>query len=209
MNSIRFWEQLVKTICQKQAEISYVETKNEIQSRIGENSYKYFKLNLLSQKQNYLKEFSIEFQELSGKSELFYSFDDENPKSDSEYIEDNNQNGRDENFIDKPINSSLKFQNYTTTHLLNQLMPKTIEMKVRKSTPESAYYSFRNKDQKELIYFSVKGLSETNEFKIRVYDKYVSNENNLTIVLVSVILSLVFLTIICVALFYSIKNFRK
>ena len=98
---------LSRTTCLQSAELP---SKTEILSRVEKNSYKYFRLSLVKPNET-LEELTLELQILSGLTELYYSFENVNPKNESDYLTDNNLDMNDENFIDSIGNASENFLN--------------------------------------------------------------------------------------------------
>ena len=72
---------LSRTTCLQSAEIP---SKTEIVSRVERDTYKYFRLSLVNPNET-LDEFTFELQILKGLTDLFYSFENENPKSESNF----------------------------------------------------------------------------------------------------------------------------
>ena len=86
-------ESLSKTICQQPAR---VEINQEIQSEVKEFSYNYFKFNLETIAETFNVtdfintpiQFNVGVQDIVGSTKLIFSFDEENPKDDEDYIMD-------------------------------------------------------------------------------------------------------------------------
>lgn len=149
---------LSKTTCQQPAPVI---TETEISSKVEKNSYKYYKYNLddLTEDPSEKNKFTIELKELSGECELFYSFVEENPKSDDEFINSNSiKPDKDENFIEKILQRFKRSQQISdSTNKKSKLYQIT-----RPNAPPN-----------EVLYFSVKGLDTNNEFQVYVYNKTV------------------------------------
>jgi len=198
---------LSRTTCLQAAEIP---SKTEIKASVEKDSYKYFRLDLFKNDSNstdkYLSEFTFELKFISGRTELFYSFDDENPKSPSEYLNDNS-NPKDENFIEKffsDVNKLMREKLYN---------PKIKSAENNSTNYEKKLYPVKipPNGQNEIVYFSVKGLSDENEFQVYIYEEYIEipskASNTLTIVLIVVFVVLTIVLVIGV--FFGARYFRK
>lgn len=158
-----------KTACQKPAEIVQ---EIEITSSVEKNSYKYYRVNLEEQEDN---KFTIELSMVKGKTELFHSFTDENPKSKDDYINPNNFiPDREGNFFERMLDSV----NDKIKRLSKRSIDSPNETELRNY--EKVYYQIEKPEQEpnEVLYFSVRGLDETNEFQIYIYNRTVYNNAN-------------------------------
>lgn len=153
---------LSRTVCLKPAKIS---PEQSISSLVTKNTYKYFKLSLMKNNMTYLNKFSIELNTLSGKTDLVYSFIDENPKFDSDYIQlTNKPSSNSGNFIEKPKSVSISKQS-------SQLV------KDKATTGNNANYfqvTRPSTGQNEILYIGIKGYSDVNRFQVYVHDKVVT-----------------------------------
>lgn len=141
---------LSKTTCQKPAE---VEQEKEIKSSVEKNTYKYYKVNL--EKRKDLKKFSVELKELRGRSRLYHSFKEENPKSDDDFLSNSTQPDKDGNYIEK-------------MYSLVRLTPTGLRI-----TDNTLYYQIERPDgvANDWLYMSVKGLDDVNDFQVIVYNR--------------------------------------
>ena len=97
-------ESLSKTICQQSAK---VEIEQEVQAEVKEFSYNYFKFNLetiaeIFNVTNFIEtpiQFNVGVTDIVGSTKLFFSFDEENPKDDEDYIIDVKTQKKEERFI--------------------------------------------------------------------------------------------------------------
>ena len=137
-----------------------------ISTRVEKDSYKYFKLiidddeniNETSKYSSTMKMFTIELQQLSGSSELYYSFQDQNPKNQENFIPDSSTPDSDSNFIEKRSIDS---------HDLPALNAKS-----------SKFYNIDRgqSNSSNVIYFGVNGVDYQNEFQIYVYNRTINND---------------------------------
>ncbi len=147
-----------RTACLQPAVIT---EEKEIRSTVEKNTYKYFKFSLektpnnmsFNQNVTYLENFTIELEKLNGDTEMFYSFNDENPKSNLDYIQKDPQKEPDMNFVEK---------NYES---------KVIEI----NGENKKYYQVTRPKNQTLLYFGIKGYKEKNEFQIFVYNRTVNS----------------------------------
>jgi len=158
-----------RTACLQPAVVT---EEKEIKSTVEQNTYKYFKFSLeqknpnssLNQNLTYFDKFTIELEIINGETNLFYSFTDENPKSDQDYIQNEPQKEPDMNFIEK---------NFLSKSVISDGSNKK-------------YFQVKRPKNETLLYFGVKGYKEKNEFQIYVYNRTVNSslslhENNLII----------------------------
>ena len=161
-----------RTACLQPAVIT---EEKEIKSIVEQNTYKYFKFSL-EQKPNNLslgqnvtdrERFTIELEKIDGDTDLFFSFTDENPKSEKDYIPKDPQKEPDMNFIEKFL-----------------LTKSTISDGSNKK-----YFQVTRPKNQTILYFGVKGYKEKNEFQVYVYNRTVNSsmsfhKNNLILNLV-------------------------
>lgn len=107
-----------------------------------------------------------------GNTELFYSFEDENPKSENDYIQNTGSQGGDYNFIEK---SASKSENENIFYRMVRAIPFTPIRNVITDNLQKKYYQINRpaSGQNELLYFSVKGFEIKNEFQVYVYNRTV------------------------------------
>ena len=192
---------LSRTACQQPAEIP---SKIEIVSKVEKDSYKYFRLPLTNSNETFnqtLNEFTFELKILSGQTQLFYSFEDENPKSESDYLStnDNKPDQTDSNFID------------SLTFYRNKRSLKSNKIQKASDNFEKILYPVKRpvSGQNDIVYFSVKGLSDENNFQVYIYEEYIENSSNLGLIL-GIVFSVIILLAISVVLgFFGMRHYRS
>lgn len=150
---------LSRTTCQQPAT---VELENDVVSKIEKNEYRYYKYSLneaLNKTNSSLDSFSIELSIYDGDAGLFYSFEEENPKSDEEFLNIVDTES-DTNFIEKNSRKKREVESENNDQILKR---KLYEIK----RPQSG--------KNDLLYFSVKGYQDLNEFKVFVHSKVIPN----------------------------------
>ncbi len=192
---------LSRTACQQPAEIP---SKIEIVSKVEKDSYKYFRLPLTSSNETFnqtLNEFTFELKILSGQTQLFYSFEDENPKSESDYLStnDNNPDQTDSNFID------------SSTTYRNKRSLKSNQIQKASDNFEKILYPVKRPadGQNDIVYFSVKGLSDENNFQVYIYEEYIENSSNLGLILGIVFSVVILLALSVVLAFFGMRHYRS
>jgi len=194
---------LSRTACQQPAEIP---SKIEIVSKVEKDSYKYFRLPLTTNNATYnqtLNEFTFELKILSGSTELYYSFEDENPKSESDYLKDDtNPDQTDSNFIDSLF--SLKNKRGLKSIITSQKSTDDFKTKL---------YPVRKPDngQNDLVYFSVKGLNdEENNFQVYIYEEYIEPKSDDLGVILAIVFSVAILIALSTVLaFFGMRHYRS
>lgn len=145
-------EGLLRTTCQQAAKVIL---ERPIEGKVNKNNYRYFKFNLTENiiediDRNYtgiLNEFSVGLKDVKGSSKLWYSFDDENPKDPADLLSIVEQNTGG-NYVEAK-NSKRK----------------------RSVSSDEKYYQIKRPSGKEILFMSVKGIGETNEFEVYVYNR--------------------------------------
>ena len=110
-----------------------------------------------------LKDFTIELEELVGSAELYFSFDNNNPKNDSEYIQSEDQPDRNENFIDDPVFRRNR----------RSVLRAEPSQNAKTTTGNKKLYQVSNLNQSRILYFSVMGLMEENSVQVKIYNRTV------------------------------------
>ena len=146
--------------------------EKEIKSDVAKNSYKYFKYSLEDKPDN----FTIEVTDLKGETQFYYSFEDENPKSPDDFIKQNTtQTDIDMNFIEKNFaRANEKKKSVLITRPLD--------------------------NNTDFLFIGVKGVLQTNEFQLQVYDKFVVvaepfNPFNMLIIIIAILSTLLVITL--------------
>ena len=156
-----------------------------------------------------MSEFTFELKFISGRTELFYSFEDENPKSPSEYLNDNNPDQKDENFID--------FIEKLSKRINKVLEEKLYFQKVKSTENNSTKYESKlypvkrpSNGQNEIVYFSVKGLNDENEFQVYIYEEYIdTNKTSNTLTIVLVVVFVILTIVLVIGSFFAARYFRN
>ena len=155
-------KEISRTACAQPAE---VEEESPIVTKVEKNTYRYFKYPLKplddDSGEMVLKDFTIELEELVGSAELYFSFDNNNPKSDSDYIQSEDQTDRNENFID-----DLVFRR-------NMQSVLRAEPSQNSEAGNKKLYQVSNLNQSRILYFSVMGLMEENSVQVKIYNRTV------------------------------------
>ncbi len=180
------------TVCYQPAQIP---CKLEIDSQVEKDSYKYFKLSLRAQNTNasnraFINEFTFKLTILSGNVGFFYSFEDQNPKSPSDYL--SNDNGTDENFVEKI------FKIYKRNSILK--------------SENEILYPVKSENDNEFVYFSIKGADEKNQFKIYVFEEYINQEDDKylsTNIIIAIVVGVVLLVVISIGLVFGIRIYKR
>ena len=194
---------IARTTCQQPAE---VEQETNVVSEVPKDSYRYFKYPLQAIEQNgtsrdlvptYLDKFTLELKILSGSSDLFFSFEDKNPKNEDDYLKVDAKADRDNNFYE--YESILKRAKRNVDSYDNSSNP--IDVK---------YYQVNREGNGTVLYFSVKGLEEKNTFEVFVYNRTVNdtkNNSNNYLLVSSIVVAVVFiLTVAFLTIFFVIKK---
>lgn len=162
------------TTCQQPA---LIEEETDIVSKVEKDVYKYFKYPVptsVSSNQTVLDEFTIVMEQVAGSSELYYSFEEKNPKSESDYIKDSDPPGeKDENFYEDPEQgrskpSAIKHRSVEVVQTLPVVYGEPLETR---------YYLIKNPNASETLYFSLIGKEEENEVQVHVYNRTVPDPN--------------------------------
>ncbi len=149
------------------------------------DTYKYFKYPLELTEQNsatslrnqnvsYLENFTIELKEFSGASKLFFSFDEKNPKSDSDFLKANDKPERDENFYDDSISIVKYLKDFQREE--TESLPTTESNNLTLIAKNSKYYQVKRGNNSSILYLSVKGFETENMFQVYVYNRTVNFE---------------------------------
>ncbi len=132
---------LSKSTCQQPAEIK---VEKEITASVPKDAYKYFKYSLKPNETNQTipRVFTIQLEQLSGVTDLYFSFTEENPKSNDDYLS----------------LSEVKYE------------PAMLRSRIK-------YYQVKRPDNltSNLLYFSVKGREDVNQFQVIVNSKMIGD----------------------------------
>ena len=198
---------IARTTCQQPAE---VEQETNVVSEVPKDSYRYFKYPLQAIEQNttsrdlvptYLDKFTLELKILSGSSDLFFSFEDKNPKNDDDYLKIDTKSDQDVNF-------------YEDESILKRTK-RDVDSDVNSSIPiDVKYYQVNREGNGTVLYFSVKGLEDQNTFEVFVYNRTVNetknNSSNNYLLMASIVVAVVFiLTVGFLTIFFVIKKSKK
>ena len=157
-------KEISRTACAQPAE---VEEESPIVTKVEKNTYRYFKYPLKplddDSGEMVLKDFTIELEELVGSAELYFSFDINNPKNDSEYIQSEDQPDRNENFIDDPVFRRNR----------RSVLRAEPSQNAKTTTGNKKLYQVSNLNQSRILYFSVLGLMKENSVQVKIYNRTV------------------------------------
>jgi hypothetical protein len=144
--------------------------KTEIKSDVRKNSYKYFKYST----KNKTEKISLEVKDLNGKTEVYYSFEDENPKSPNDFILSNTTETK------------------SSADDISRFSPKTFDDKI------SVVITRPSNSSVEFLFIGIRGVSEANEFQIQVsnIESPKKSFNPTTVIIISVLAVIIGLTII-------------
>lgn len=159
--------EISKTTCKQPAEI---EEETLITSTIEKNTYKYFKYPLKpieTSNNTFMRQFTIELQEIEGSAELFYSFEENNPKSEDDFVQEPDVVEKEINFYEDPV--SKRVRRDIQTESKSQMIFRSIKTKL---------YQIENPDGKDTLFFSVKGLEQNNSVVVQVYNRTVFNSQS-------------------------------
>jgi hypothetical protein len=146
--------------------------------------------------------FTIEVTDLKGETEFYYSFEDENPKSPDDLIKQNTtQTDIDMNFIEKS----------SVTKDVSSFKPKNM---ARASEKKKTILITRPLNiSSDFLFIGVKGVLQTNEFQLQVYDKFVVEAepfNPITLLIIIIaIMSTLFLITLTLLVVVLTKNRTK
>ena len=168
--------EISRTACYQSAEI---DEEVKLKTTVEKDVYKYFKYRLNpvqslddpSENATVLREFSIGLEEIKGAAELHYSFQDNNPKSDSDFVKDDVKSDRDENFIDD-IEALRVRRSFGRLVEDSNSDNETVVGNMK-------YYLIENPDLNSTLYFSLKGLEENNEIKVQVFNRTINTPSTI------------------------------
>ena len=143
------------TTCQKAAEVP---EQTQIEATVEMKSYRYYKI-AINEIQLESNKFTIQLDILRGASELYHSFREQYPKSPENFIDPATlETNKDGNFVEKP--KDMRDAN----------------------KQKNIYYQIQvpQEPPNDMLYFSVRGLDEQNEFRIYVHNKTVNFSLKLT-----------------------------
>ncbi len=156
------------TSCKQPGEI---QEETILASTVEKNSYKYFIYPLkpsdsISEEKDFSKKFTIELQEIEGSAELFFSFEDNNPKSDDDILTETDNEDKEKNFVEQ------------NTDRLKRNARFQIQKNETKKSLKKKLYQVDNPLGKELLFISVKGLEINNSIEIFVYNRTIEDNRN-------------------------------
>jgi len=153
-------DELTITACKQPARAVFEEV---ITAKIVKNSYKYFNLNFEPKNENDTipNKFTIEVKDIVGRTGLAFSFDDEQPKEDSDYVSDSASSSYYGNYIER-------FK--TAVNLRKQRADE------KNNEATSTLYQINRPENKTVLFLGLKGKADENEFHLYIYNKTVTNE---------------------------------
>ncbi len=146
-------------------------------SKVEKDTYKYFKYPLkpVSQGRNtmyntsYMEEFTIELQEFLGACNLFFSFEEKNPKSENDYGKESDTTAElEENFFEDE-ESYMKARRSQKS--LRKDKRQVISENSLSEVQKSKFYTISNPTGSDTLYFSLVGLEEENSVQVLVYNR--------------------------------------
>ncbi len=148
---------LTRTNCRQASRIN---VKTQIETRIHQGAYKYFEHRV----EDMRDELTVELEEYSGRSEVYFSFEDFNPKSEDDFlIEDglvmNGEFNKSTGFM------TSKADEFEHTNVCNTLKYEDVNVLKKRR-----YFNLVNSAKSKTLYLSVKGFEEINIIKLRVYE---------------------------------------
>jgi len=156
---------LTRTNCRQPSRINAI---TQIETEIHREAYKYFEHRV----EDMGNELTIELEEYSGRSELYFSFVDQNPKSDVDFLRETDElESSNNNFVDDPS-------------LIGVDVPKIDKIDVCDVVPNEGdtvmnkrrIYHVTNTNKSRTLYISIKGFNEMNSIKLNIYDRRSLNE---------------------------------
>lgn len=154
---------ITRTNCRMPSEIR--ENVN-VETTVKKDTYKYFHYPIplaAEEKDTYMRELTIELEEFSGSSDLFFSFDEENPKSDDEFLTIDEDSDEGVNFIDGPVMVE-------PVSVRSTLKEEQISCEAKPSEPKKTkFFQVTNLNNTPNLYVSVKGLQSRNAIKVNVH----------------------------------------
>ncbi len=164
------------TTCQQPATI---QEQTNVVSKVEKDTYKYFKYSIKSTNRtlprnfdnetSYMDQFTIELQEILGSCNLFFSFEEKNPKSENDYGKENDMTTEPEqNFFEDE--DSYKRVRRSETNLRNVQSLKSSTHQDNEAQ-KSKFYTISNPTGSDTLYFSLMGLEEENSFQVLVFNR--------------------------------------
>lgn len=146
------------------------------------HAYKYYRFNLSDGDfPRDLKRFTVQLDTFAGRSDLFHSFTNENPKSNDDYIDPNEIEAEWEgHFVEK---SAVMVRGRAARSADIASANKELTNTVAKEDPlKQSYYQIERPDlgPNDVLYFSVRGLETSNDFEVFVHNKTVNFSLKLT-----------------------------
>ena len=151
---------------------SLIKTDIHVKTVVNHGAYKYFKFPIKVVGESnltlaYPTDLTIELQEFTGESEVYFSFKDMNPKSDSEFLgEEFQTKERDQNFIESTFETEPIIKS-------SSIVKKNKKSDESGSLKKSTFYQVKNTDNDDTLYISVKGLNGVNTIQLNVFDRSV------------------------------------
>lgn len=137
----------------------------KVEWTLQKDNYKYFKYLVDTESED----LTIELEKLSGNSEVFFSFENENPKSDEDLVvNDEPDDKRNENFYEIEEQRLLPVEKRTLAQFARSEAPAVVQ-----NSEKTTFYTVKNTNGDDTLYLSVKGYEEANTFKVNVFNKSV------------------------------------
>lgn len=143
-----------------------------MRASVEKYAYKYYRFNLTEADFSpNLTRFTIQLDIFAGRTDLFYSFTDENPKSDKDYIDPSSQTSTWEgHFVERSVANANDMKS-------NEEIINRKETMVNSAGIKQSFYQIERSDSstENVLYFSVQGLEAQNDFELFVHNKTINN----------------------------------
>jgi len=151
---------LTRTNCRQPSRINAL---TQIETEIHREAYKYFEHRV----EDMENELTIELEDYSGRSELYFSFVDQNPKSDADFLKE----------TDELDNSNMNFVDDLKTDKIDVCDVVTDEGHAVLN--KRRFYHVTNENKSKTLFLSIKGFNEVNSIKLSIYDrKFLPNDGS-------------------------------
>ena len=168
--------EISRTACQQPAEIK---EETRILLTVEKNTYKYFKYplkpdNFSGSNETFMERFTIELNEIVGSANLFFSFEDSNPKSDQDFVQETAGADKEANFLEG--NQTIAFGQMKRDNA--EIMQHDDLRIVSRAVKKPKLYQVENPLGKNILFFSLKGLEANNSVQVHVYNRTVFNSQS-------------------------------
>ena len=179
-------EGLLKTACEQPAQIVI---ERPIEGTVTQNSYRYYQIPFSNEtiaSFNVTEDsfrFSIGVTNKFGSTNLFYSFDEPSPKDPNDFLASTNSqpNSLNGSYIEQ--RRGFIMERKSDDENVEIVYPQTI-------------YQITRPTNGTVLYVSIKGLEETNEFEVFIFNRFIPINNSNRILTIS-LLKLIIVAILC------------